>query len=181
MMPALMPNDVVFGFKLAYGWRVPGSGSILFQWSEPKRGDVVILAGVESPLSIMVRRVVAVPGDSIMMDVRPGSAMLWNQGVSYPCVNIADDNQYCEERLDKKNILVRLPKNEKEARNMHNPVTLKENQYYLLADDRNDGPDSRDFGHIPLNMILGKVTHIWIPADEKLNFVKKRSYLHSVL
>ncbi len=70
MIPTVQEGDRVFVSKAAYGLRFPMSRVWLWRWSEPHRGDVVVL---ESPAEdvILLKRVVALPGDTV--EVRAGT------------------------------------------------------------------------------------------------------------
>ncbi len=62
MRPTLHDGDRILTNKLAYGVRLPGTSVWAWRWSEPQRGEVVLLA---SPVDgrRLVKRVVAGPGD----------------------------------------------------------------------------------------------------------------------
>src|SRR5580693_8030472 len=64
MIPTILEGDRIFVNKLAYDLKVPFTTAHLLTWSDPKRSDVVILF---SPADgeRLVKRVVAVPGDTI--------------------------------------------------------------------------------------------------------------------
>ncbi|NUM89165.1 MAG: signal peptidase I [Bdellovibrionales bacterium] len=65
MTPALVEGDVVFVSKIRYGLRIPGPGSVPWEWSRIRRGDLVMAAGVGNPPVTVVRRVEAVPGERV--------------------------------------------------------------------------------------------------------------------
>lgn len=64
MTPTILPGDRIYVNKLAYDLKLPFTTARLITWAEPRRGDVVIFA---SPADgkLLVKRVVAVPGDLI--------------------------------------------------------------------------------------------------------------------
>ncbi len=68
MMPTLFSHDHVMVNKLAYGLRAPFSSRYISQWSEPKRGDVVVFRSPFAPHSLSIRRVVGLPGDRIFFE-----------------------------------------------------------------------------------------------------------------
>src|SRR5207244_7031484 len=66
MKPTIQEGDRVVVNKLAYDLKVPFTTIELWKWDDPKRGDIVVLF---SPVdgTRLVKRVVAVPGDSLAM------------------------------------------------------------------------------------------------------------------
>lgn len=67
MLPRLQDGDVALVSKLRYGLRVPGSGAMLLEWSEPRVGDLVVSVSVGEPPLNLLRRVTAVPGDTVTL------------------------------------------------------------------------------------------------------------------
>src|SRR5689334_17842257 len=72
MIPTLLVGDWLFVNKLAYGPHVPFTSASLPGYAEPKRNDVVVFESPVQPDEIeqqptLVKRLVAVPGDTILM------------------------------------------------------------------------------------------------------------------
>jgi hypothetical protein len=114
MRPTLRDGDWVLTDRLAYGVRLPFAGTWLLRWSEPRRGDVVVLL---SPVDgrRLVKRVVAVPGDPLPGDSRPGA-------------------------------------------------TVPPGQYFVRGDGARS-LDSRAFGCVPRERILGRVVGVALSFD----------------
>jgi signal peptidase I len=64
MVPTILPGDRIYVNKLAYDLKLPFTTTHLMTWGEPKRGDVVTLLSPADGV-LLVKRVVAVPGDTI--------------------------------------------------------------------------------------------------------------------
>src|SRR5580765_3311532 len=66
MKPTIQEGDRVVVNKLAYDLKVPFTTIEVFKWSDPQRGDIVVLF---SPVdgTRLVKRVIAVPGDRVAM------------------------------------------------------------------------------------------------------------------
>src|SRR2546421_1934904 len=66
MKPTIEEGDRVVVNKLAYDLKVPFTTIEIWKWDDPKRGDIVVLF---SPVdgTRLVKRVVAIPGDTISM------------------------------------------------------------------------------------------------------------------
>ena len=66
MTPTILEGDRIFENKLAYDLKVPFTRARLVTWNDPKRGDVVVLSSPRNGQPL-VKRVVAVPGDTVEM------------------------------------------------------------------------------------------------------------------
>jgi signal peptidase I len=65
MMPTLMIGDHIFVSKLAYGPLIPGTDTRLFSRFPPSRGDVIVFKFPENTKQDFVKRVIALPGDTL--------------------------------------------------------------------------------------------------------------------
>lgn len=97
-----------------------------------RRGDLVCLELPDG--NTAVRRVVAVQGDSV--DIRSGIAYI---------NGLAERGTYSFTRTD--------PRPE----GVSFPLILRQGEYFLLGDTREDAVDSRDFGVVHREDLLGKV------------------------
>src|SRR4051812_46566948 len=66
MKPTIQEGDRVVVNKLAYDLKVPFTTIEVFKWSDPKRGDIVVLFSPVDGVRL-VKRVIAVPGDRVAM------------------------------------------------------------------------------------------------------------------
>src|SRR3954452_318703 len=66
MKPTIQEGDRVVVNKLAYDLKVPFTTIKVFKWSNPKRGDIVVLFSPVDGVRL-VKRVIAVPGDRVAM------------------------------------------------------------------------------------------------------------------
>src|ERR1041384_5891332 len=64
MNPTIMEGDRVFVNKLAYDLKIPFTTRRMAQWSDPKRGDIVVFFSPADEIRL-VKRVVGLPGDRI--------------------------------------------------------------------------------------------------------------------
>ena len=191
MAPAVMGGDVIVVSKLRYGVRVPGSGSVLWNWSQPKIGDVVVLNYVGDPPMAVLRRVVGLPGQAIRVIQGTHHDQVSGKWTARKCEPLSKDkDSFCEGKIGGQPVLLRMA--EKDAENGKHAEVKKipENMFYVLSDDRRDGPDSRHFGPVSLQAVVGKATSIWLPevrdskkfTDKKLKqMVEGRDYFSPIL
>jgi|SRR5579883_374596 signal peptidase I len=112
-----------------------------YLFSKPQRGDIIVF---EYPLDTSVdyvKRVIGVPGDTVEVDA-DGQVTVNGVAINEPYVNDLD-NPYEPET-----------------------ITLKANQYFVLGDNRGDSSDSRDWGPVPAQDIIGKATLVYWPFSD---------------
>jgi signal peptidase I len=142
---------VTFGFQVA---RVDGESMIptlenrdrlivnklVYQWTDPKVGDVVMHYWPEDPSKSFVKRVVAAEGDTIRSDA----------GKIYRNDVLMDDSF--------------IPA-EYRMQDTWGPVTVRRGYYFVLGDHRNNSSDSRIWGDVPKKYIIGKIQLRWWPVN----------------
>ena len=182
MNPTILVGDRIFVNKLAYDLKVPFTTWHLAEWSNPQRGDIVVFY---SPYdgTRLVKRVIGLPGDVIELcndqlvingnpvHYAPLGAELSNQ------LSAAERRQsvFATEQLPAHNHAVMaipaLP-----ARRSFGPVSVPAGHYFVMGDNRDNSFDSRYFGMVGRNRIVGKATDVvvslnkanwWLPRPER--------------
>lgn len=102
---------------------------------EPQRADIVAVKDPEDGV-LIVKRIIAMPGESVYL----------NHGRVY-----VNGRLLKEPYLRDKTLTFAYEKNENEF------FVVGKNEYFLLGDNRNNSCDSRTFGAVPRQKILGKV------------------------
>lgn len=104
---------------------------IAYKNHSPQKGDIVIVDGKSKDLDIdIIKRVVATPGDTV--EIKKGQLIINDKKVK---------EDYIDETMNK---------------DMHK-MTVKKNTVFIMGDNRNHSIDSRVFGSIPIQDIMGKV------------------------
>ena len=135
MLPTLKNGDWAFVWRLPYLWR------------HPRRGEVVIchfpgrkLKRLPFLKQLFVKRVMGLPGETI--EIIEGTLHVDGTPLSEPYLDPAR-TRFFRTRL---------------------PVTLQENQYYVLGDNRDSSNDSRRVGPLKCRAIRGRVICVvWPP------------------
>ncbi len=156
MIPTVHEGDRVFVSKAAYGLRFPMSRVWLWRWSEPQRGDVVVL---ESPAEdvILLKRVIALPGDTI--EVRAGKLILNGDKV------VATDDQ---ETLDGKVHALSLASG---GGPDFGPKQVPVGKVLVMGDNRGNSRDGRMFGFVEEDAVLGRAVAVY-SRDSSLTWDK---------
>jgi signal peptidase I len=129
MQPELLDQDRLFIDKL------------FFHFEKITRGDVVVFHYPRDPEKSYIKRVVALPGDSLFID----HGRVWVNG----------------EPLDE----AYVPHRYRDTRSMPEMI-VPADEYFVMGDHRSISSDSRDFGPVDRDLIYGKATFIYWPADE---------------
>jgi len=113
---------------------------ISYRFNEPERGDVIVFKYPYNLSDRYIKRVIGLPGETV--EIKEGQIYISKEGG----VSIINESSYLPEKFIK------------EWKNLDDlaPITLKENQYFVLGDNRNASSDSRRWGTLPEENIIGK-------------------------
>lgn len=177
MHPTLLEGDFILVNKYHYGLRLPISGTKVVNTGQPKRGDVIVFKHVKRGESMdMIKRVVGLPGDRIeykdntvhingapvkmeliteTLDKEPGQNMGWPV------------KQYIETLGDVRHDTYVWTDSESNRGNAfrYNNVVVPESSYFVMGDNRDNSDDSRYWGFVKDEDILGHALLIWLSFD----------------
>ncbi len=162
MNPTILDGDLIYVNKVAYDLRVPLTMHRLAKWSDPQRGDIVIFFSPEDETRL-VKRVIGQPGDTIEM--RNNVLYLNDEPVIYSNSNheykddlprnLRNKSIVATEDLDGYTHPVMSVPSLPAMRNF-GPVTVPEGHYFVMGDNRDNSRDSRYFGFVERQSIVGK-------------------------
>ena len=163
MMPTLLIGDFILVNKYDYGVRLPVINTKIIQYKEPQRGDIIVFRYPEDPSIPYIKRVIGVPGDHISYRDKTvfvnGKAMKQEILGSYYTQGTGL-NSWLKEDLGKvaHEILVNP------YRNLHNDeeVIVPQDKYFVMGDNRDNSRDSRYWGFVPEENLVGKAFFIWM-------------------
>ncbi len=186
MIPTLKVGDFILVNKFTYGVRLPLVNLKLIELNQPERGDVMVFRYPENPSINYIKRVVALPGDTVEYKGK----QLWVNGKQQAHSFVADYNyekqlsfvnakQYTETLSSGRNyqILIQPEDPTLALRGVNQGFAFFENcsydfesvkctvpqgHYYMLGDNRDDSRDSRYWGFVPDSYIVGKAFFVWM-------------------
>jgi signal peptidase I len=162
MNPTILEGDLIYVNKIAYDLRIPLTMHRLAKWSDPERGDIVICFSPEDGVRL-VKRVIGLPGDIIEM--KNNTLFLNGEPVGYTKIG----RKYTEILSGKRRVkcvlaiedlgrvthtVMSIPSIE--ARRSFGPVTVPQGSYFVMGDNRDSSRDSRYFGFVDRESIVGK-------------------------
>ncbi len=187
MIPTLLIGDWLFVNKLVYGPNVPFTDFNFPGYAEPKRGDIVVFKSPdqidlpEDPNPTLVKRLVAVAGDTIYMR---GGLLHVNgmpQKQTFPASeNVKGDGTFSHPlfQWQKKFELHGSRFGEPPAQpalDDWGPMIVPAKHLFMLGDARYDSKDARYWGFVPRENVRGRPVFVYYSynadSDRPLSFI----------
>ena len=163
MEPNLFDGDWVLVDKMTYGPSVPLANIRLGKFNSPERGDIITFVPPHTDV-LYVKRVVGIPGDQIGFSGR--DVIINGEKLSYNQLVVEPTNEIGQELLGNANHLIQYgPDGQLPTSNGF--FTVPEDRYFVLGDHRNNSADSRYWGFVLSDQIMGKVTHVGFSISSK--------------
>ncbi|MBN4055423.1 signal peptidase I [bacterium AH-315-K03] len=160
MVPTLEVGDYILVNKFHYGIRLPVLGTKIFDINQPERGDIMVFFPPHDK-RYFIKRVIGVPGDNISYINKE----LTINGKKMSQTLMAELPAYKPEyRLMKENLegIEHLIHNAKHIYQGDFSITVKPGHYFMMGDNRDNSSDSRVWGQVPEENIVGKAFAIWM-------------------
>lgn len=161
--PTYLLGDLIFVNKAAYDIRLPYLDAVILSHSEPRRGEVVLYVPPDRTYRVF-KRVVGIPGDTIAM--RKYHLTVNGEALQYEPTDRSKSYQDMEknkigavvehERGNGVEHLITYTPGASEDDSFES-ITIPEGHYYVLGDNRSNSRDSRMYGPIPRESIIGRV------------------------
>jgi len=167
MIPQLLVHDHILVNKMKYGVRVPFGSTWLAKWGKPQRGEIVVFRYPNNPDVFYVKRVIGLPGERISIS----HGVVQIDGQPLELAEQAVDSKDLEENpdsefryfLENRNYQVRyLNKEEAEME----AIDLPEDHYFMMGDNRDQSSDSRSWGSVPFENLIGTPVLVWLSCEE---------------
>lgn len=173
MNPTLLELDYIYVNKFAYGLRLPFLSQWLFFRDLPKRCDVVVFRSATEPGQFVIKRVLGLPGESIELlesgRVRIDGQLLRTEVLSDPEAEASGYRilqEHCERGSHR--IQVRSEWLEQEEDPVVFSTAVPEASLILFGDNRHNSADSRVWGALPRESLMGEARGIWLSCADSL-------------
>mgnify|MGYP002037364684 CR=1 FL=1 len=163
MVPTLEIGDFVAVTKFSYGIWLPFVHTEVLDLGDPERGDIIVFRYPQDESQNYIKRVVAIPGDTI--EVRNNQILLNGRVQGW---ELAEDaytfvDQTCEGEVQRRNIEslgeiqhdVLVGMRPTRLANM-DPIEIPEGNVFVMGDNRDNSLDSRAWGMVRYDQIKGK-------------------------
>jgi signal peptidase I len=169
LKPTLLIGDFILVNKFDYGIRLPITHTKIFAIGEPKRGDIVVFREPPIESRDLIKRVIGLPGDHVSYK----NKILYINGKQIPqefekYSTDEEDNVGPWEVVQKQENLLGIKHHMYQIPNKENDdfdVVVPRDKYFMMGDNRDVSADSRSWGFLPEENIIGKASYIWMSYD----------------
>ena len=182
MIPTLLVGDLILVNKFHYGVRLPVINKKIIDNNPVQRGDVMVFRYPVDPRQDYIKRVVGLPGDEVTfanqkLSINGQPAPMVAKGEFFDADSLRYEPQFSEKLgAVEHNILVNPqrqawvgsdPKTFPFAENCRytaEGVSCKvpPGHYFMMGDNRDNSQDSRYWGFVPDENIVGKAFFVWM-------------------
>ena len=173
MMPTLLVGDFILVNKFAYGIRLPVINTKVINVGEPKRGDVVVFRYPKDPGTDYIKRVIGLPGDRIAYynkkvfvngkELKQQEQSIYEgvgSGIGMSGAHLKDENVFGVQHR----ILI-----DDDRPTLNGDFVVPEHHYFVMGDNRDNSNDSRYWGFVPEENLVGKAFMVWMNWDAANN------------
>lgn len=175
MMPSLLIGDFILVNKFTYGIRLPVLNTKIIELGEPKRGDVVVFRYPKDPTIDYIKRVIGLPGDKVTYENK--KLYINDQPVKYVSlgryqgVGQGEDMTGAEELVEDLTGVEHGILNRNSISSAEGVYIVPKGNYFVMGDNRDNSNDSRYWGTVPEENLVGRAFFIWMNWDIKYHGV----------
>jgi signal peptidase I len=185
MIPTLEVGDRIWVNKLIYGVRLPFTDiKIGTHYRPPRRGEIIVFSHPNDPDKDLIKRVVAVAGDTIEMRdnvvyVNGVATARVHDGVHHYWDKHEETDQWFEgdadawrETIGAANFVTFHSLDG--GNSSYEPKHVPPDSLFVMGDNRDNSSDSRYWGFVPLNLVRGRAMVVWLSSGEPEGLRVKR-------
>jgi signal peptidase I len=170
MKPTVLEGDLLYVNKLAYDLRVPLTLKRVARWADPQPGEIVVFFSPEDGKRL-VKRVIAKAGDTV--ELRDSVLIVNGLPLQYEAIDAGalreefheDPNPILtlEHGPNRNHAITTLPS--RNSMRSFPKVTVPAGHYFMMGDSRDNSYDSRYFGFVPREQIVGRAQAVIVSFD----------------
>jgi signal peptidase I len=180
MLPNLQIHDHILVNKLKYGIKMPFVDHWIWMWSRPRRGDIVVFKYPENPNTYFVKRLIGMPGDHIEVSSRGikvnGRELehreLGIEGGFQTFTEIHEGNeytiQYDLEHGSGGDLEHGSGGDLEQSSSGVQEINVPPGMYFMMGDNRDHSNDSRYWGFVKADYLIGPARFIWLSCEQML-------------
>ncbi len=181
MIPTLLVGDFILVNKFTYGIRLPVINKKIIDINSPKRGDVMVFRYPEDPSLDYIKRVIGLPGDTVSyqnkrLTINGQAVDTQKTGDYLHPERLYYSEQFVEKLGDVEHRMLndsdapafvpdaaQFPNRENCSYNASGVVCkVPAGHYFMMGDNRDNSRDSRAWGFVPEQNIVGKAFFVWL-------------------
>lgn len=195
MLPSLLIHDHIFVNKAVYGLRIPFSEKWLVKFQSPQRGEVIVFKYPVDKEIFFIKRIIGLPGDKVRYvngklyindqpietEAAPDNSE-WAQATDtdFRREDAQNPNFMSDGKQNYVHFVERLPEHahsvllrkDEGLGSSEGPWTVPPGTLFVMGDNRDNSHDSRRWGFLPEENILGRAMFVWLSCEETLPQLK---------
>ena len=179
MKPTILEGERILVDRAAYDFRVPFAGWRIRRRAEPSRGDIVIFW---SPVDgrRLVKRVIGVPGDTV--SVRDGRVVVNGIEARYAPMRVEVSRKMAVADVDPRSFAIETLEGRSHAVMAtagwpagvsFGPSRVPPDRYFVMGDHRDDSFDSRYWGYLERDRIVGRARAVVSSLDPDRHWIPR--------
>ena len=148
MEPTLLIGDYLLVNKFIYGIRIPYTNIKFFQFKKPRRGDVIVFIFPLDPSKDFIKRVIGTEGEKV--EIFHNKIYINDTMIDDPWGHFVTND---------------FPRGYLQRMENFGPVVVPKDSIFVLGDNRDNSEDSRFWGYLHVNAVLGKAMVIYFSWD----------------
>lgn len=173
MIPNLLIHDHILVKKFSYGLKFPMGDGWIWKYKQPARGDVVVFRFPENRDIFFIKRLIGLPGDQLIIQ----NGQISVNGIPWTLTPLPEnfsadqeDFNYFSENTNpaESSHTIRLFATGSHVDSDEKKITVPEYSYFVMGDNRDQSRDSRFWGFVPEQLLVGKASVIWLSCEETL-------------
>ncbi|GAB1393283.1 signal peptidase I [Rhodocyclaceae bacterium] len=180
MIPTLLVGDFIAVNKFTYGIRLPVINKKVIDLNLPQRGDVVVFRYPPDPSLDYIKRVVGVPGDKVAyqnkrLSINGQVVSMDRDGDYFDAERMFYTPRFVERLGDAVHLtlveeggagfvphVMQFPYRDKCLYNNEGVICeVPDGHYFVMGDNRDNSQDSRVWGFVPEENLVGKAFFVW--------------------
>ena len=148
MEPTLLVGDYLLVNKFIYGIRIPYTKIKFFQFKKPRRGDVIVFIFPLDPSKDFIKRVIGTEGEKV--EIIHNKIYINDRMIDDPWGHFVTND---------------FPRGYLQRMENFGPVVVPKDSLFVMGDNRDNSEDSRFWGFLHVNAVLGKALVIYFSWD----------------
>lgn len=179
MLPTLEIGDFILVNKFSYGVRLPILHDKIISIGSPKRGDIMVFRVPTDNQTSYIKRVIGLPGDTIeyrdrtlfvngerVQSIAQGDYVPFGRRTALNLfTQIIEIGAANEPMVEYSALQSKRPRYRRDPRSW----VVPEGEYFMMGDNRDNSQDSRVWGFVPDENIIGKAFFVWFHYNSAPN------------